>query len=328
MPDSIRPIRVYPFYLTGTVASEQLYGRELCEALSDRDIRIVDTWREADIVHLFEVNMYIQEALASFKFPKLLRILRSDVRLVVSTDDLYFTSDPSLTAYPWLYPVNARTQGWLLRNCDAIIAISESVKRTIEPSVPDTDVHVVRHGVHDRYFAEPTTGDEPFVLHVSFASKRKNPEAVVEVAARFEHHFVIAGGGWDEYIPERLRNDDDVELAGYVSETDLVELYQQAAIFYFPTLHEGFGLPILEAMAAGNAIVSSNVYAVPEITDDAAVLHDPHDIDAHLASLRTLVGDDEKRMELGKAAHERATGFSWERTAAETEAVYRSVLSR
>ncbi|MFC7081423.1 glycosyltransferase [Halorussus caseinilyticus] len=96
-------------------------------------------------------------------------------------------------------------------------------------------------------------------------------------------------------------------------------------MFYFPTFHEGFGLPVLEAMAAECGVVTSDAYAVPEVAGDAAVLADPRDVDEHLAEIRRLLDDDDARRELGRAATERAREFSWETAAAETEGVYRDV---
>lgn len=324
MTGSTSALRVYPFTLTDTVASEHIYGEELAEALSERGVQFVDGWREADVVHLFEVNLFTRDALTAFEFPELLRVLRSDTPVVVSTDDLYFIGEPSLTARPRLYSLNRRVQRWLFDRCDAIIAISESVRRSLESAVSETEITVVHHGVHERYFATPGERAAPFVLHVSLASKRKNPDAIVEVAERIDHRFVVAGGGWNEYLQED--DYDNVEVVGYVPEDDLVELYREAGVFYFPTLHEGFGLPVLEAMAAANAVVSSDTFSVPEVAGDAAVLHDPRDVDRHVESLRTLLRDDERRITLATKARERAERFSWEKSAEETVSVYRSVV--
>lgn len=311
--------------LTDTVASEHMYGRRLRDAMADRSVEFVDDWRDADVAHLFEVNFFTRAALTAMRFPELYRLLRSDVPVVVSTDDLYFTGDPSLTSRPALYRVNNRAQRWLLARCDAVIAISESVREAIAPAVPDTDVHVVHHGVDERYYAAPDEASDPFVLHVSLASPRKNPPAIAEVAERLDARFVVAGGGWDEEIPESARG-DGVEVPGYVPTDELLDHYGRAGAFYFPTLHEGFGLPVLEAMAARTAVVSSDVYSVPEVAGDAAVLHDPGDVDTHLASLRELLDDHERRERLAATARERSRAFTWAESAAETESVYRSVV--
>ncbi|WP_276300055.1 glycosyltransferase family 4 protein [Halorussus lipolyticus] len=332
------------FTLTDARASEHIYMGNLKRELENRGVEAVADWRDADVVHLFEVNFFTTDALLGGEIATLLRILRSDTPVVISTDDLYFIDRAELTARPVLYGLNRRTQRWLFGQADRIVAISESVERAL----PIEHTEVVRHGVTDEYFAEsaradsgetqsagddssdsesPDEGPEPFVFHASLASKRKNPEAVLETASRLDARFVLAGGGWDEKVPDRLR-EENVEVRGYVPEAELIDLYHRADVFYFPTHHEGFGLPVLEAMAGGCAVVTSDAYAVPEVAGDAAVLADPTDVDAHVAEIRRLLDDEAARRELGRTAAERAREFSWADAAAETERVYRDVVNR
>jgi len=316
------PLRVNFFTLTPGGGSEHIYLAALRDALTDREVVSVEDWRDADVVHLFEVNALTTETIKAFEFPTLLRILRSDTPLVISTDDLYFSDDPELTVRPELYSLNHWLQRQLFGRADAIIAISESVRGRLEPHVTNTPIHVVRHGVDDDYRDSYTPTDDPFVLHVSLAAPRKNPEAVVEVAERLDGRMVVAGSGWDE----RLADVPAVETPGFVPEDELIGLYHDASVFYFPTLHEGFGLPVLEAMAASTAIVTSDVYSVPEVVGDAALLHDPHAVDDHFLEIERLLDDQARRHELAERAHERAAEFTWADAAAETHEVYRSVL--
>ena len=325
MPDG--NLNVHYFTLTDTLASEHIYGRELTKELLNQGIQAVPNWRQADIVHLFEVNLFTRSAIKSFRIPKLLRILKSDVPLIISTDDLYFIDQPKLTERPRLYEYNYQVQRWLFNRSDAIIAISESVKQSIQPALNDTPVHVVYHGVTDEYFSDPGSQSDPFILHVSLASKRKNPEAIVTIADQLDERFVIAGSGWDRYFSHRNVS-NSVEIKGFVSEKDLISLYHEADIFYFPTLHEGFGLPILEAMASGNAVVASNVYSVPEVTGDTAILHDPQNHQTHLNTLYQLIRNTNQRLKLAKSARERAESFSWKKAATKTIKVYRSAMKR
>lgn len=312
--------------LTDTPASEHIYLDALRDALLDREVTEASDWQVADLVHLFEVNLFTTAALRAFRYLTLVRMLRSDIPVVVSTDDLYFSENSELTARPGLYPLNHRTQRWLFNNVDAIIAISESVRDNLSPHVDPAKVHVVHHGVDDRYrITDPKEVTDPFVLHVSLASERKNPEAVVEAARRLESRFVIAGSGWESYL-RNVEGTDNVELLGYVPEADLIDLYRDAAVFYFPTLHEGFGLPVLEAMAAGCAVVTSDVYAVPEVVGDAAILHDPNDVDSHAEAIKQLLDNPDGRYELAARAIDRSQQFTWANAARETLEVYRSVL--
>ncbi|PSP90568.1 hypothetical protein BRC90_01270 [Halobacteriales archaeon QS_4_69_34] len=313
--------------LTDAPASEHIYLEALRDALLDQAVTEASDWRDADIVHLFEVNCYTIAALRAFRYPTLVRMLRTDTPVVVSTDDLYFTGDPELTARPRLYRLNHRTQSWLFDRADAIIAISESVRENLTDHVDPAKIHVVHHGINDRYRVnDPPQTTDPFVLHVSLASKRKNPEAVVEAARRLDVPFVVGGSGWDEYF-QNVEKTDNVERLGYVTEDELIDLYHEAAVFYFPTLHEGFGLPVLEAMAAGCAVVASDVYAVPEVAGDTAVLHGPTDVDGHVEAIERLLDDHGQRYELAARAIDRSQQFSWKKTAHETTEVYRSVLN-
>jgi glycosyltransferase involved in cell wall biosynthesis len=317
MTDSLR---VKFFTLTPGGGSEHIYLDALRDALTDQGVEPVEDWREADVVHLFEVNALTGDTLRAFEFPTLLRILRSDTPLVISTDDLYFSGDPDLTVHPRLYPLNHRLQRALFERADAIIAISRSVEQRLATHVTNTAIHVVHHGVDDAYRDAYTDPAEPFVLHVSLAAPRKNPEAVAEVARRLDGRMVVAGGGWDERLP------DDAETPGFVPEGDLIDLYHRAPVFYFPTRHEGFGLPVLEAMAASTAVVSSDVYSVPEVAGDAAVLEDPEDVDAHVAALERLLDNESERRRLAERAHDRAGGFTWAEAARGTRTVYRRAL--
>lgn len=321
-----RPLRVHFFFLTDVVSSEHIYAQELQDALLERGLEMVDDWREADVVHLFEVNFFTSAAISSFTFPTLLKVLRSDVPVVVSLDDLYFIDRPDFTAHPRLYPFNKYAQRWLLNQVDGTIAISNSVKRTLSTATDPDKIRTVHHGVREAYFPDgsrPT--DEGYVFHVSMASKRKNPEAIVGLADRLDEPFLIAGSGWEEYIPGRLTR-DNVELLGYVSEEELIDLYQGASVFYFPTYHEGFGLPVLEAMAAETAVVTSDVYSVPEVTGEAAILCRPDDVATHLSHIERLLADDDERHELARRARERAKSFTWDKAARKTEQIYGELL--
>jgi len=315
-------LRVNFFTLTPGGGSEHIYLAALRDALEDQNVQPVDDWREADVVHLFEVNALTGETIRAFEFPTLYRIIRSDTPLVISTDDLYFSDDPQLTVHPNLYPLNHRLQRLLFERADAIIAISESVCGRLTPHVTNTPIHVVHHGVDDDYRDDYTEPDEPFVLHVSLASPRKNPEAVVEVARRLDHRMVVAGSGWDDLIPDDATN---VILPGFVPEDDLIDLYHRAPVFYFPTRHEGFGLPVLEAMAASTAVVTSNVYSVPEVAGNTAILCDPDDVDAHVNALERLLDDNQERRLLASKAYEHAQQFTWDDAATKTIEIYRSV---
>jgi alpha-1,3-rhamnosyl/mannosyltransferase len=116
-------------------------------------------------------------------------------------------------------------------------------------------------------------------------------------------------------------------LPGYVSSAELGEWYARAAIFAFPSLDEGFGMPVLEAMAAGVPVLTSNRSALPEVAGDAAVMVNPQDGEALAVELRNLTESDELRAALGKHGLERAQSFSWANAVEQTWEVYQNLLS-
>ncbi len=165
----------------------------------------------------------------------------------------------------------------------------------------------------------------PFVLFAGTAEPRKNlPRLVAAFAAlgRSDVELVIAGPeGWGsdlEGVPARR--------VGFVPRADLDALYAAATVVAYPSLREGFGLPVLEAMAQGAAVVTSATTSTAEVAGDAAVLVDPLDVDAIAGGLASVLDDAELRHRLGSAAQRRAGEFTWSRTAAAVRDAYRAAL--
>jgi alpha-1,3-rhamnosyl/mannosyltransferase len=120
---------------------------------------------------------------------------------------------------------------------------------------------------------------------------------------------------------------DDITLTGYVSERDASALLAGAELLAYPSLYEGFGLPVLEAMASGTPVLASNVSSLPELADGAAVLVDPHDPDAIAAGIESLLQDATLRLRLRSAGLERARAYDWDETARRTAGVLRSAAA-
>jgi len=139
--------------------------------------------------------------------------------------------------------------------------------------------------------------------------------------------LVLAGGkGWlmedfQEYLAE-LGVSDRVVLTGYVSDSELIWLYRNCYASLYPSVFEGFGLPVLEGMQFGAATISSNAASMPEVAGDAAILLMPHDPEAWTHEMLDLASDQGKRQRLGFAAHTRAKQFEWERSATSMLAIY------
>jgi len=163
--------------------------------------------------------------------------------------------------------------------------------------------------------------DRPYVLAVGTLEPRKNLERLIAAWEGLpdSHALALVGPrGWDdERIVAAAQRAGDVRLLGRVSDADLGALYAGAACFAYPSLYEGFGLPVLEAMAAGAPVLTSNVSSLPEVAGDAALLVDPRDTDAIREGLSRLLGDDALRARLRERGRARAAEFSWDRTAGE-----------
>ena len=201
---------------------------------------------------------------------------------------------------------------------------------------------VVPLGVDER-FARATRGDVPerhgltggYLLAVGTIEPRKNLPRLVEAFAglppevRGRHKLAIVGEpGWRGSRTERLAaSRDDIVMLGYVDDETLAALYAGATAFAFPSLGEGFGLPVVEAMAAGTAVVTSNRSSLAEVAGDAARLVDPESVASIRAGLADVLSDADGRNELVSRGRKRAAEYSWRRTALETLDYLTSVTS-
>ncbi len=177
----------------------------------------------------------------------------------------------------------------------------------------------------------------PFILGVGNLQPRKNLERLIRAYARLrtagdcEHDLVLVGqmawkGHRIQETVERLGIAPFVHLTGYVSEHELVALYNRAVLFAYPSTFEGFGLPVLEAMACGAPVLTSNTSSLPEVAGEAAITVDPYDEEAIGDGLRSLLHDEALRTRLRTAGFSQAAKFNWQTTAEQTAAVYARVL--
>lgn len=173
----------------------------------------------------------------------------------------------------------------------------------------------------------------PFVLAVGTTEPRKNLPRLVRAFSQLatalpDHHLVVVGpSGWGPALRPDAHGATRVRLAGKVPEGALHGLYALADVFAYPSLYEGFGLPVLEAMIHGTPVLTSDRGSLPEVAGDAAVLTDPTSVETIAAGIAELVTDSTLREKLSAAGRDRAASFTWEATAEATWAAYRGVAA-
>ena len=172
---------------------------------------------------------------------------------------------------------------------------------------------------------------ERFILFVGTLEPRKNLRRLIEAFGRIARAdgdvalVIVGASGWmtSDLAPlvRRLTLTDRIIFTGYVPDDDLPRWYQAATLFCYPSLYEGFGLPVLEAMACGTPVVTSNTSSLPELAGDVATLVDPTNVAALADALHSLLADAPRRAAMSHAGIERARDYSWEHTATATYAV-------
>jgi glycosyltransferase involved in cell wall biosynthesis len=242
------------------------------------------------------------------------------------------------SARRWVYVDKALLR--LAPHADLTLTASESERSGLLAAVPIEPDRVVaiHHGVeHERFLPpadrEATSAevrsqigiDGRYVLYVSNHQRKKNTERLVEAFARVaaavpDVSLVLTGWHTPRFrlvqeVIDRLGLQPRIKVLGHVPDELLTALYQGADVFALPSLHEGFGLPILEAMACGTPVVTSDVYALPEVAGDAAELVDPYDTEAIAAAIIGLLMDRGRANELRARGVERAASFTWRRSA-------------
>jgi glycosyltransferase involved in cell wall biosynthesis len=217
------------------------------------------------------------------------------------------------------------------KRADAIIAVSEFTAGQVRSLLSvQRKIHVVPHGVHPARLSPRT---DKMILHVGSIQRRKNLIRLIEAfeALPAGWKLVLAGGsgyGSEEVRArlERSKRRADIETPGYVSPAELERLYDRASIFAFPSLGEGFGIPVLEAMVRGIPVVSSERTATAEVAGDAALVVNPLDSSAIAGALERIIESEELQAQLRRAGVAQAAKFSWERAVRSTREIYETLI--
>jgi glycosyltransferase involved in cell wall biosynthesis len=311
--------------------------RELALLADDAEIRLAAVTRRPDLVpqgvDAVELPARSQELRMALSLPKTLRRLgaalchtqyalplRSPCPCVVTVHDVSFARDPKLMG---------RRDGLVfrkvvpraVRKAARVITVSERTKRDLVElyGVPAQRIVVTPNGV-DPVFS-PGEGARDYVLAVGAIQPRKNQLAALEAASSLGLPLVVAGPMKDRALSDELRR-RGARLEGYVEPERLAELYRGAACLVQPSRFEGFGLPVLEAMASGTPVVATREPALEEVAGDAAVFVEE---DRLAEGIRRALAERDRLVWTGL---ERARRFSWRSTAERTLAVYREILGR
>jgi glycosyltransferase involved in cell wall biosynthesis len=265
---------------------------------------------------------------------------------VVSIHDMTFHLVPERhSLYKRLY-FRSMIPAAVLRS-DKVIAISESAKRDLLRFVTTDEgkINVIHHGVERRFQPVREKGrldnirekyglGRRFILFVGLIEPRKNLENLVDayVSSGLGEDFdlVLAGNlGWGySGLLRKIGSSqfrERIHLPGYIADADLPGLFSMAVAFVYPSVYEGFGLPVLEAMACGTPVITSQISSLPEVVGDAAILVDPSDPKALASALQIVLADEHLRKSLSERGIQRAQLFTWEKAAQKTLGVYRGM---
>ncbi len=269
---------------------------------------------------------------------------------ILTVHDLSFIRDPN--------SANARLRSFLsqvvprsVRRASHVLADSQATKQDLIElwQTPAEKISVLYCGVDSRF--HPVTdpaelaamrgryqiGDRPFILALSTLQPRKNYvrliQAFAPLAARNPELALVIGGGrgWQYQAilaePARLSIEHQVVFPGFVTDADLPSLYSAAELFVYPSLYEGFGLPLLEAMACGTPVIASTRSSLPEVTGEAGLQADPLDVAGWTAAMDQLLHDPALRHTLINRGFRQAGRFTWEQAAVQLQAIYQQVLA-
>jgi glycosyltransferase involved in cell wall biosynthesis len=270
------------------------------------------------------------------------------IRLVVTLHDVIPLVQPRSVARSWkrrLLPLYARLHKEAVRRADRVLCVSNAargdvISRLRIPASEEGRLRTVYNGVSERFLDAVRLPRDPgrvaTILAVGRSEPYKNLSGLVRAFARVRARVtdrvrLLIAGTPDPRYPEPMEEAkaagvaDHIEWSGYLSDEKLLEAYLGADALVHASRLEGFGLPVLEAMACGLPVVCANVSALPEVAGDAAILVDPDDPDKMADAIGRVLTDPDLAADLARRGRTRAAEFTWDRTALETLAVYREV---
>ncbi len=261
--------------------------------------------------------------------------------------------DLSFVHYPETFPANLvaylnAVVPWSVRRATHILADSQATKDDLVNiwHVPTGKITVLYAGVNEAF--QPVTDegritavrhkynltDAPYILSLGTVQPRKNYQMLIRafrpIAANYPHNLIIAGGkGWlyDDMLAEvdKLGVNGRVHFIGFVDDADLPALYSAADLFAMPSLYEGFGLPLLEAMACGTPVLSSNMSSLPEVVGETAVQLPPTQGTAWTQAITSLLENPAKRTQMIAGGFRQARRFTWHKSARQLRNIFQNL---
>jgi glycosyltransferase involved in cell wall biosynthesis len=273
---------------------------------------------------------------------RLPRYLSKSTASVVTIHDLVWRHAPE-TMRPLSRFLDAKFMPEAISLADQVIAVSKATEGDLLSEIPEAKdkVNVVyeANSLHFDNFSKFNKVDDEYILFVGTLEPRKNLRRLLEAYSllsdpiRDKYHLIIVGGkGWGNEdinsIIEQLNIKKFVKVLGYLSNKELVKIYSQAYLFVMPSLYEGFGLPVLEAMSLGIPVVTSNISSLPEIVGDTAILVNPKSVSSIKIGIEEVLMDIKLRKRLSKATLERSKIFSWNNASKETLSLFEQALAK
>jgi glycosyltransferase involved in cell wall biosynthesis len=330
---------------------DETYVENLLRELADleHELRLAAVTRRPELVppgiEPIELRATSQPWRMALSLPRLLRRVRPSLAhflyvvppayrgaAVLTIQDLSFEREPQLMSRRDRFYFRT----FVPRSAHRAARVLTGSERTRDDLVdryhlPPERLVVTPYGFDPVYGPEgPAPANGAYALFVGGLERRKDPVAVLEALALVDGdlRLIVAGAakGAAQEVDEAIRRlglEQRVELRGHVSKEELAALYRGARCLVFPSRYEGFGLPVIEAMASGTPVVATTAGAIPEVAGGAAVLVEPGDADALAAGIKRALAERER---LRAAGLERARAFSWRKTAEQTLAVYRDLL--
>jgi glycosyltransferase involved in cell wall biosynthesis len=263
-------------------------------------------------------------------------------RIVVTLHDLIWVDyarqvEPTLVHAWWRRRLGSTAIRHALDQADHVVCNSEATRRSAERWIAGERTSVVYHGVAEPFFAAAPGARRktaPTIVALGVAKPYKNVACLVRALGLIAgtrpalQLLLVGGDGGARDLIARLGLAERVRITGAVDDTELRALIRAAAVFVVPSLVEGFGLPVLEAMALGTPVVVSDTPALREVAGDAALAFDPHQPASLAAALTNVLDNEPLSSRMSAAGRERARNFDWTGTAEQTLAIYERLLGR